>query len=63
MKRKFLLLLTAVAVLAMAGACKPKDNGGEQLGPGPEPGPASEITTNNEAPAGFADEGPMNWDD
>ncbi len=61
--KKILLLLATVLVLFAAGGCEEKPTPGPGPGPGPEPTPTSEITTDNAAPAGFSDEGPMSWDE
>lgn len=58
--KKILPVLAAFLVLFMASGCK---NPNPDTPPGPEPGPSSEITTDNAAPAGFSDEGPMSWDE
>jgi hypothetical protein len=64
MKRKLLTLTAVLALLVVAGGCKEKpDEPTPGPGPGPGPDPGTEITTDNAAPAGFADEGPMTWDE
>ncbi len=60
MKRKSILILMASALLLLA-ACDPKPV--DPVGPDGPDVPASEITTDNAAPAGFSDEGPMSWDE
>lgn len=63
MNRKSILILMASALFLLA-ACDPKpvDPVGPDGPDGPDV-PASEITTDNAAPAGFSDEGPMSWDE
>lgn len=58
--RRFLLILVASLATLSLVSCK-GDN--EEPTPGPGPTPQSEITSNNAAPAGFADDGPMDWDE
>lgn len=61
--KKILLSLATVLVLFAAGGCEKKPEPGPGPEPGPDPTPTSEITTDNAAPAGFSDEGPMSWDE
>ena len=59
MKKKIILtLVSLLSVLLLAGC---GGNGGAD--PTPGPGPESEITSNNAAPSGFVDDGPMDWDE
>ena len=60
MKKYLSILLAAVMVLSLA-SCGKKPNDDPKPGPGPNPG--NEITSNNAAPAGFVDDGPMVWDE
>lgn len=61
--KRTLLAFAAMLVLFLASGCKEKPEPGPGPGPGPDPTPTSEITTDNAAPAGFSDEGPMSWDE
>ncbi len=56
MKRKTALILLSVIALMLCG-CKEK-NGPEK----PTPSNSS-ITSENAAPGGFSDEGPVSWDE
>jgi hypothetical protein len=59
MKRKSMLFLIALLAALTLSACKEKP----EPGPGPDPETQTEITSNNAAPAGFVDDGPMDWDE
>ena len=61
------MILAAAMVALSALSCTPKNNpedpdNGNGNG-NVTPGPASEITSNNAAPAGFVDDGPTDWDE
>lgn len=60
MKKKLLFTLAAALTLTALSACNDKPT---PTPPGPGPEPASEITSNNVAPAGFVDDGPASWDE
>lgn len=62
MKRKSILVLLAVLTALAFASCRKKPDD-PKPGPGPDPDPQSEITSNNAAPAGFVDDGPMDWDE
>jgi len=63
--KRLILTITAVLALLSLSACKGKTNPEPDpgSGPGTNPGSPSEVTSNNAAPAGFSDEGPMTWDE
>lgn len=56
-KNCFIILAVAATML-----CACHKHGGDEPAPGPEP-QDSEITSNNAAPGGFTDEGPVTWDE
>ena len=61
MKKKSILILVAVLATVSLASCGKKPNDDPKPGPGPDPG--TEITSNNAAPTGFVDDGPMVWDE
>ncbi|MBR5703814.1 MAG: hypothetical protein IKX45_06140 [Bacteroidales bacterium] len=56
MKRKTALIILSVIALMLC-SCKEKNNPDK---PNPD---TSSITSENEAPGGFSDEGPVSWDE